>query len=138
METNGIDIEQIMQEIREEAKRIEYTEPIAFEQVRVPQTARLKQYLPYLQNAIISYYRPLEGNIVKRFLKKVIRKLLKFLVEPITIEVNSYCAQNAAQLTIMSELLEAQEKEITVLRSRITILEAERAAQSSEAERAEK
>ena len=138
METNGIDIEQIMQDIREEAKQIEYKEPIAFKQIRVPQTARLKPYLSYLQNAIISYYRPLEGNIVKRFLKKVVRKLLKFLVEPITIEVNSYCSQNAAGWTIMNELLEAQEKEITVLQSRISALEAELARKGTDPEETQK
>lgn len=88
-------------------------------------------------------YKPLPGNPIKVFFKKIIRKLTKFYVEPVVFEQNSFNAaavnvlnvmknnaesrqdDNSEELLSRLETLELAQKE---LRSRVDSLERENAA----------
>ena len=52
----------------------------------------------------IQPYKELQGNPVKVFIKKVIRKLTKFYVEPVVFEQNDF---NANAVTVMKSLTES-------------------------------
>lgn len=52
----------------------------------------------------IQPYKELQGNPVKVFIKKVIRKLTKFYVEPVVFEQNDF---NANAVTVMKSLAES-------------------------------
>lgn len=55
-------------------------------------------------------YKPLPGNPVAVFIKKVIRKLTKFYVEPVVFEQNSFNAATVNILNVMKNTAENAEK----------------------------
>lgn len=90
-------------------------------------------------------YKPLPGNPLAVFIKKVIRKLTKFYVEPVVFEQNSFNAATVNILNVMKNSAETAEKNSDAsaelmsrletlelaqkeLRSRIDSLERENAA----------
>ncbi len=54
-------------------------------------------------NKTVSYYRIIHNNRVILFVKRVIRKLIKFVVEPITNDVSNY---NNSNTNIIMQLIE--------------------------------
>lgn len=54
-------------------------------------------------NKNISYYRIIHNNGVIHFVKRVIRKLIKFVVEPITNDISNY---NNSNTNIIMQLVE--------------------------------
>ena len=142
---NGIDVEQIMSEIREQIRR-ENTElqMPAFEDIPVsgimvrqmpadePNWAELEESLAFINsNYDIPYYWEFGGNTIKKFLKRVVRKLLKCLVPPILAKqnaMNSHIVRclNAVRCYIDEDRRKAEikDKEIAQLKTEVAALRA--------------
>jgi hypothetical protein len=67
--------------------------------------------------------RPLQGNKVTVFFKKVIRKLVYFFVEPIVMAQDGFNASLVRMMNQMSCYIDEQNKEIEDLKKRIEKLE---------------
>lgn len=96
-----INVEQIMQDIRNEIKEKGYSSSdLSFDdQWKIQETEiqgnDVKQELYALLNELertryIAYYRELNGNPIKIFIKRVVRKLNAFLLIPIVDEQNMF------------------------------------------------
>lgn len=132
---NTIDIEKIMTEIREEIAEKHLTpDMLSFADVPVPgpqvsdaagwNSQNTKDALTYLNSHyVIQPYKELRGNPASVFLKKVLRKLIKFYIEPIAEEQSAFNA-NAAHLF---NALDRQENSgsIQEIASRLDVLEAQ-------------
>lgn len=153
---NKINIEEIMAQIKREIEEKGLTpDMLSFEDVpyKKPVQAAAEpgsslsdagEAFAYVNaHHYVQPYKPLAGNPLKVFFKKVIRKLTKFYVEPVVFEQNSFNAAAVNILNVMKtaaeahadddsenllsrlETIELAQKE---LRSRIDSLERENAA----------
>ena len=109
MENEKINIEEIMAEIKQSIKEQELTaDMLSFEDVpykKKAQSGSASEALDYVStHYYIQPYKELQGNPVKVFIKKVIRKLTKFYVEPVVFEQNDF---NANAVTVMKSLSES-------------------------------
>lgn len=121
METN-INIEEIMADIKREIKEKGLTnDMLSFEEVpyRKSQAGGSPQEaLDYVRsNYYIQPYKELQGNPLKVLFKKVIRKMVKFYVEPVVMEQNDF---NANAATVMADLAES---DISRISGRVEALE---------------
>ena len=120
---NEINIEEIMSEIRENIKERGYDkEPLSFEEVAVSKPVlqgeseydaeefnREIEYLNY--NWSNTYQVPISGgNPIGVFIKKVIRKLTRFIVFPIVNFQNAYNASNVRCLKQIKEYMAEMEE----------------------------
>ncbi|MDE6730916.1 MAG: hypothetical protein K2J71_09115 [Oscillospiraceae bacterium] len=161
----NFDIDQIMQTIRQEIKEKKLDHVILdFEEIPLQQEMKnqtdnmpfqldsLQQSMEYLsiRSQIDPYKQPIEGNFLIKFVKKVLRKLMKFYMMPIITEqnalnlhtanavrqTNQYILSktesnpiNPAELLSRMDALElkqsADRQEIQALRSQIRALTAE-------------
>lgn len=97
---NTINVEEIMQNIRNEIKEKGYSyADLSFEDKwKIQEDIQgddVKKELYALLNELenrrcISYYRELSGNPFKKFIKRVIRKMNAFLMMPIVDEQNMF------------------------------------------------
>lgn len=114
MDNKTVNIEEIMQGIRQEIKEKNLTsDMLSFEDVpyRKPGDAvngcaldseEIKNAMIYLNGHYnIQPYKPLGGNALFVFVKKIIRKLTKFYVEPIVFDQNDYNANVARVLNAL-------------------------------------
>lgn len=144
---NRIDVEDIMREVREEVEKRKLNgEIIPFEKIPVYwedgdcqgmvfDFDELKQETAFLNNNYrIQAYRelksrPVVGGIIL-FLKKILRKSMKFYIEPI---VNDQNEINSAVMSCMNQInyyIQGQislQKEIMELQEKVLILEKENA-----------
>lgn len=109
MENEKINIEEIMAEIKQSIKDQGLTaDMLSFEDVpyrKNAQSSSASEALDYVStHYYIQPYKELQGNPVKVFIKKVIRKLTKFYVEPVVFEQNDF---NANAVTVMKSLTES-------------------------------
>ena len=109
MENEKINIEEIMAEIKQSIKEQGLTaDMLSFEDVPYKKNAQrgsASEALDYVStHYYIQPYKELQGNPVKVFIKKVIRKLTKFYVEPVVFEQNDF---NANAVTVMKSLSES-------------------------------
>lgn len=114
----AVNIENIMNEIRQEIKEKGYTyDMLSFKEVFTVQTdgsnevdiAEIDGNLGYLNSSYeIMAYRPLAGNKLFVFIKKVIRKLTKFYIEPIVASQNEFNAYNVRVLNALSGYVKKQ------------------------------
>jgi len=109
MENEKINIEEIMAEIKQSIKEQGLTvDMLSFEDVpykKNAQSGSASEALDYVStHYYIQPYKELRGNPVKVFIKKVIRKLTKFYVEPVVFEQNDF---NANAVTVMKSLAES-------------------------------
>ncbi|MBQ2265294.1 MAG: hypothetical protein IJY06_10695 [Oscillospiraceae bacterium] len=150
MDNKTIHIEEIMQNIRKEIKEKGLSsDMLSFEDVpyQKPDAAvngagseEVKNSLVYLNGHYnVQPYKPLGGNPLFVFIKKVLRKLMKFYIEPIVNDQNNFNANvvrvlNAQQNTpapdtdeLMKrlEVLELNQKQLTL---RVAALQQENAA----------
>ena len=121
MGTN-INIEEIMADIKREIKEKGLTnDMLSFEEVpyRKSQAGGSPQEaLDYVRsNYYIQPYKELQGNPLKVLFKKVIRKMVKFYVEPVVMEQNDF---NANAATVMADLTES---DISKISGRVEALE---------------
>lgn len=116
MENNNINIEEIMAQIKREIKEKGLTpDMLSFEDVPYQKPAQVStggddgaaaHSLDYLNtHYYIQPYKELKGNPVKVFFKKVIRKLVKFYVEPVVFEQDNF---NINTVTVLNTLMQKQ------------------------------
>lgn len=148
---NTLCIETIMQEIRREIREKNLSsDMLSFDDVPYKKADEVNSTnsdaenntalsLSYINSHCnIQPYKELEGNAVKVFFKKVIRKLTKFYVEPIVFEQNGF---NSHTVRILNELKGQQndnnEKALQDALNRLEILELKNKALSSRIEKLE-
>lgn len=120
-----INIEEIMQEIREEIKEKGYKEsdlsfldiPVKSQnEVRMEEQfseQRLRELLHLVNvSTDVRYYRNYTGNFFKTFIKKVIRKILAPLLFPLCQEQEQYNSSVTRTLNQMYQYISIQEKRI--------------------------
>ena len=122
MENGSINIEEIMAEIKQKIKEQGLTaDMLSFEDVpykKNAQSGSASEALDYIStHYYIQPYKELQGNGIKVFFKKVLRKLMKFYVEPVVFEQNDFTA-NA--VTVMKSLSESKSEDMS---SRVETLE---------------
>lgn len=147
---NEINVEKIMDEIRAQIPEGEAGwEKLRFEDVPVengsiPESGGLFERAEFDQevkrlaaSCEVEYFHPIPGGKLKRFVKRVLRKLIRFCVEPICAEVTDFHKRVARSLQHMrrfvsqyraeslrrEEELEALRAEVEALRGRIEELE---------------
>lgn len=122
-ETNGIDVTKIMEEIRANIKESGADRiPLSFQDTSSGASAstldEAVRYLAY--NYEVTAYRMLEGNKLKRFFKKCIRKAGSFFVLPIVAQQNKL----NYHYYMVCEAVKNQKNEIEDLQKTLTSLEA--------------
>ncbi|MBR0511516.1 MAG: hypothetical protein IJJ81_02945 [Ruminococcus sp.] len=122
MENGSINIEEIMAEIKQKIKEQGLTaDMLSFEDVpykKNAQSGSASEALDYIStHYYIQPYKELQGNGIKVFFKKVLRKLMKFYVEPVVFEQNDF---NANAVTVMKSLSESKSEDMS---SRVETLE---------------
>lgn len=149
---NNINIEEIMSQIKREIKEKNLTaDMLSFEDVPYEKPTDMSSgssledcdsALTYMNtHYYIQPYKELQGNPLKVFFKKVIRKLTKFYVEPVVFDQNDFNANTTKALNSLRsavntgsessdmndrlQVLELAQKELT---KRIDSLERENAA----------
>lgn len=115
MENEKINIEDIMSEIKQKIKDQGLTaDMLSFEDVPYKKTAQggsLPEALDYItSHYYIQPYKELKGNPVKVFIKKTIRKMVKFYVEPVVFEQNDF---NANAVTVMKSLADSRSSDLS-------------------------
>ena len=115
MENECINIEEIMSEIKRNIKEQGLTsDMLSFEDVPFNKTAQsgsAPEALDYLtSHYYIQPYKEIQGNPVKVFVKKVLRKLVTFYVAPIVFEQNDF---NANAVTVMKALSDGKTEDLS-------------------------
>lgn len=134
-----LNIEDIMAEIRQEIKDKGFTsDMLSFEDISYPkvdtlnlnismQSDEISNSLVYMNTHYqIQPYKSIYGNPVKTFIKKVLRKSIKFYIEPIVLEQNEFNAHTIRVLNSIREtFLEQDNKnnEVENILERIEIIE---------------
>jgi len=130
-----VNIEAVMDEIRAEIKEKGYkSDMLSFKEVTSISTASAgtDSMLEDLHGAInyinCSYYIvesiPVTGNVFVRFIKKILRKLLRFYVKPIVMsqnEFNAFCVR--AFNDISGYIEETSKVDVLQLENRLDMLE---------------
>ncbi len=119
MENRTINIEEIMQGIRQEIKDKGLTsDMLSFEDVPYQKpgdavsgctmdSEEIRNAMVYLNGHYnIQPYKPLGGNALFVFIKKVIRKLTKFYVEPIVFDQNDF---NANTVRVLNAVVQTEQ-----------------------------
>lgn len=133
-EMTKIDIEAIMADIRKNIEERGYEETdLKFAEVEVQgkegtlllgeafQLDELSSWIVKMDDAKnVACWRPLGGNPVKTFIKKVIRKCIKWYVEPIVEEQNRYNHYTVcAMAQVFSKFAENQDARIKELEEQV-------------------
>jgi len=122
-ETNGIDVTKIMEEIRANIKESGADKiPLSFaDESSGASASTLDEAVRYLAyNYEVTAYKMLEGNKIKRFFKKCIRKAGSFFVLPIVAQQNKL----NYHYYMVCEAVRNQKNEIEDLQKTLTDLEA--------------
>ncbi|MCD7761935.1 MAG: hypothetical protein LUI14_01825 [Lachnospiraceae bacterium] len=126
-----INIEKIMDEIREEIRQKGYTDDLpSFDETENPeQTGCLyseAEYQALLQELNTSYniawYRDLEGGFLSRFLKKVVRKLTSFLGVPVVVDQSGFNASVTREFNQLAGYIREQKEELDRCHQEIALL----------------
>ena len=87
----------------------------------------------------IPYYRPIPGSRIKALFKKIIRKLIRFCVEPVAQDATNFNLATASSLRAMRRFTleqsaadQQRDAEMEELRRRVEVLEAALAAARQE------
>ena len=134
---NGINIESIMKEIRQDIKTKGYNNDLlSFDDVivdtgsiHVTKFDKVKfneEIYTVNHEWDVQAYRPLQGNKVAVFVKKVIRKLVYFFVEPIVLAQNGFNASLVRMMNQMNCYISERDKEIEDLKAEIAQLKGEK------------
>lgn len=143
-----VNTEEIMKQIRTEIKEKGLDSSVlSFEEIPFTpeisradsnfQPASLQQSAEYLNiRNQIEAYKPLEGNFLIVFIKKILRKLIKFYIMPIMTEQNALNLHTANAVQQVNNYIqgraEADKIDVASLVSRIDALEAKQAANRQE------
>ena len=140
MEMQTIDVEKIMDEIRQEIREKGYNDSmLSFKDVDsseylkklkpedVFDLAELEMQVQIANmRAEVPWYHQVEGSAIANFVKKVIRKLIRFVIIPINEEQNAYNAAAAESLTQLLAYVKEQEQTIAKLQGEVERLKANR------------
>lgn len=120
-ETNGIDVTKIMEQIRQEIKESGADRiPLSFQDSNSSSASTLDEAVRYLAyNYEVTAYQMLEGNKLKRFFKKCIRKAGSFFVLPIVAQQNKL----NYHYYMVCEAVKNQKNEIADLKKTLSDLE---------------
>ena len=129
-----IDIESIMSEIRAEIREAGYTnEMLSFDDVALDEAGFQfdafdleefhKQIYDLNNQWKIQTYRNLNSNAVVSFVKKVIRKCIRFYVDPIVEDQNRLNANLVRTMNLMNCYISEQNATIATLKNTIQRLE---------------
>lgn len=120
-ETNGIDVTKIMEQIRQDIKESGADRiPLSFQDSNSSSASTLDEAVRYLAyNYEVTAYQMLEGNKLKRFFKKCIRKAGSFFVLPIVAQQNKL----NYHYYMVCEAVKNQKNEIADLQKTLTDLE---------------
>ena len=120
-ETNGIDVTKIMEQIRQDIKESGADRiPLSFQDNNTSSASTLDEAVRYLAyNYEVTAYQMLEGNKIKRFFKKCIRKAGSFFVLPIVAQQNKL----NYHYYMVCEAVKNQKNEIADLQKTLTDLE---------------
>lgn len=113
MENNNINIETIMADIKRKIKEENLTaDMLSFEDIPCNKPTEIKEdpikkvtetSLYYLNtHYYIQPHRELRGNLFKVFIKKVLRKMIKFYIDPVVFEQNEF---NSNTVRVLNELV---------------------------------
>ncbi len=129
-----VNVEQIMSQIREEIKEKGLTKDmLSFDDVIVD-TSNMnsdhfekdifaEQLDKVNQSWELTSYKILHGNKVAVVFKKVIRKMLYFLIDPILADQSDFNASNVRLMNQLSSYIEERDAKIKELEQRIAELE---------------
>ena len=147
----NIDIEAIMREIRREIReKPEYREAVTFEEIPMLSQAEnaammgekydgelLRRNVAEMgAHFAVPYYRPLAGNRFKTFFKRVLRKLMCFLMRPALEEISAFQAMTASSMNTVANFIREQEAENQRKDHKIAELEKELSALEQQKEQA--
>lgn len=113
---NHVDVELIMSQIKAEIKENGFKDSdLSFEDIWSLEEEKCDSVQEQLSNLLdemerkkqVLFYRELSGNPVKKFVKRVVRKLIAFIIQPIVDEQNDY---NEYVYNICRLLVENMEK----------------------------
>lgn len=133
MET--LNIEKVMDEIREEARALRYSEAVPFEDIDIPAGAGASGCVDYREDWTdeltgklqekweILYDRMEPGNPVKRFLFKCVRKLIRPVVQPMAIDETAFNEAAAQTIGQIRAWMREKDAENEALKARIRQLE---------------
>ena len=136
-ETNSIDVSQIMADIRREIEEKGLRNDLPdFEEVAVPNendadsgVFSLERFTLHVDGMNSTYlvpgYHPIGGNPIKVFFKKVLRKLMKFYVQPIAEEVTDFNTCSVRAMNQARNFILEQKSYIEDLEARVETLEAQ-------------
>lgn len=133
----NINIEEIMAQIKGEIKEkgltpdmlsfedVPYSKPVQVTREGGSSLADADDALAHMNaHYYVQPYKPIAGNPLKVFIKKVIRKLTKFYVEPVVFEQNEFNANTVSVLNTFRGAIEGQaSNEDSGLADRIEALE---------------
>lgn len=121
MENNNINIEEIMAQIKREIKEknlssdmlsfedVPYKKPVQISRSGNASLSDADETLAFMNaHYYVQPYKPITGNPIKVFIKKVIRKLTKFYVEPVVFEQNEFNANTVSVLNTLRNTAENQ------------------------------
>lgn len=143
---NEINIESIMTEIRDDIRKKGYTNDLlSFDDVivdtgsiNVTKFEKVKfneEIFTINHEWDVQAYRPLHGNKVAVFFKKVIRKLVYFFVEPIVLAQNGFNASLVRMMNEMNCYIEERDQEIAELKEEVAKLKGEKDLNNSNTDR---
>lgn len=127
-----INVENIMQEIRDDIKRKGYTpDMLSFQDVDIPINEgygynydELKSLVHQMdKQCIVAWYRELPGNPIVVFIKKVIRVLVAFIIIPISNEQNSFNGSTTRVIHQLMGYIDEQNEKIKTMEAHISVLE---------------
>ncbi len=113
MDEMQLDRARLLDELRQRARELDYREAVPFEAIAVrelpDETKRTpfdpealdRAFLGMDEGASVLYYRPLSGGGARTFFRKVIRKLLFFLLEPMSQDASAF---NIASVRAVEQL----------------------------------
>lgn len=133
----NINIEEIMAQIKREIQEkgltpdmlsfedVPYSKPVQVTREGGASLADADDALAHMNaHYYVQPYKPIAGNPVKVFIKKVIRKLTKFYVEPVVFEQNEFNANTVSVLNTFRGAIDGQShQDRSELTGRIETLE---------------
>lgn len=145
----AVNIENIMNEIRQEIKEKGYTyDMLSFSEVSVANSicsectsmAEIEDDLHYLNTSYtVASHNPIAGNKIFSIFKKIIRKLIKFYIEPIVYAQNEFNAVNVRLLNNLTALIKKRsdqkkndENDVRELSDKLSTLELQLKTAASE------
>lgn len=129
-----IDINKIMEEIREEIKEKGYTAmELSFHDIAIPEGYEMNMGSAGLTEGImeatahqrVDLYYPLSGNAFKVFIKKIVRKLVGLVLIPVTLEQEKYNSAMVKNMQQIQAYIDSQREEIEDLRIQVNKLKSQ-------------